>query len=109
MSNLSPLNLTRVPINSDAAGDIELLPALPGHVAILAGGWLITDAANDVGFKDSDGNALAGDSGFGDNGGFVLPVCELGYLASPKGKGLVMSLASAIQSSGCLSVYYVRS
>lgn len=107
MSNLSPLNLTRVPVDSDSAGDIELAPALAGHRVILAGGWLITDSANGIGFKDSDGNSLAGESGFGDNGGFVLPVCELGYLTTPSGKGLVMSLNAALQASGCLSVYYV--
>lgn len=107
MANLSPLNLTRVPIDTATAGNVELAPAVAGQRVVFAGGWLITDSANAIGFKDSDGNSLAGESGFGDNGGFVLPVCELGYLTSPSGKGLVMSLNAALQASGCLSVYYV--
>ncbi len=107
MSNISPLNLVRVSVDTAQAEDVEIAPAVAGRSVVLAGGWLITDSANAVGFKDSDGNSLAGDSGFGDNGGFVLPVCELGYLTAPLGKGLVLTNGDAIQLSGCLSVYYV--
>lgn len=108
MLNISPLSLERISIDSATDGAIVLLAARTGYRAVLAGGWLITDSSNDVTFKDSDGNNLAGPSGFGANGGFVLPVCELGYLASPSGKGLSLSLVSAVQTSGCLSVYYVQ-
>ena len=107
MNTLSPLSLDRIPIDSAAAGTIVLLPAVAGKRAVLAGGWLVCDTANQVTFQDSDGNRLSGASGFGANGGFVLPVCELGYLASATGKGLSIVLGSAVQTSGCLSVYYV--
>lgn len=106
MNTLSPKSLERIPIDSATAGTIVLLPAVAGKRVVLAGGWLVCDSANDVTFQDSDGNQLAGPSGFGANGGFVLPVCELGYVASPVGKGMAILLASNVQTSGCLSAYY---
>ena len=106
MNTLSPKSLERIPIDSATASTIVLLPAVAGKQVVLAGGWLVCDAANDVTFQDSDGNQLAGPSGFGANGGFVLPVCELGYLASATGKGLSIVLASNVQTSGCLSAFY---
>lgn len=106
MNTLSPKSLERIPIDSATAGTIVLSPAVAGKRVVLAGGWLVCDSANDVTFQDSDGNQLAGPSGFGANGGFVLPVCELGYVASPVGKGMAILLASNVQTSGCLSAYY---
>lgn len=106
MNNIDPTTLERIPIDSAAAGAIVVLPAVTGRRVILAGGWLVCDSANKVTFRDSDNNALSGPSSFGANGGFVLPVCELGYVASPTGKGLSIFLTSAIQTSGALSAYY---
>lgn len=100
-------NCSRAKIDTAASGQVAIGAAVTGKRCVLIALVLVVNTAQAVTIEETGTTDLSGPMPFGANGGFVLPFCREGWVASSSGQGLALNLGSAVQTSGWALYRYV--